>query len=215
MATAPGPGGMDPGPGDMAPGRAHTYPILLDRTIRTERLLLRPWRPDDAGDRAVFESLRADPDVVRFLYTGVMIPEEADEQLSRWDATITAPGGWMNLAVVLVDGGETVGDVGLAWMGDDHRQAEVGYAFAPRHHGNGYATEATAAMVDLAFTELGAHRVCGRLDARNARSARLLERLGMRHEALFVQNEWVKGEWTDEIVYAVLADEWARSRRVH
>ena len=43
---------------------------------------------------------------------------------------------------------------------------------------------------------------------RNTDSARVLGRLGMRHEAHFVQNEWVKGEWTDEAVYAVLAHEW-------
>jgi RimJ/RimL family protein N-acetyltransferase len=51
--------------------------------------------------------------------------------------------------------------------------------------------------------------VCGRIDARNSASAAVLERLGMRREAHFVENEWVKGEWTDEVVYAVLASEWA------
>jgi RimJ/RimL family protein N-acetyltransferase len=97
-------------------------------------------------------------------------------------------------------------------MGDDHRQAEIGYTFVPEHHGRGYATEAAGAMVDLAFTGLGAHRVTGRLDARNTSSARVLERLGMHREAHLVQNEWVKGEWCDEVVYAVLADAWAERR---
>jgi RimJ/RimL family protein N-acetyltransferase len=36
----------------------------------------------------------------------------------------------------------------------------------------------------------------------------VLEHLGMRREAHFVQNEFVKGEWTDEVVYAMLEDEW-------
>jgi RimJ/RimL family protein N-acetyltransferase len=197
--------------GGQAPGSAHTYPIFFDLPIRTARLLLRPWRPHDESDRAVFRAHRSDPDVVRYLYTPVMSAEEADHRLARWDATITAPSRWMNLAVVLQETGDVVGDVGVAWMGDHHREAEIGYTFAPRHHGRGYATEAATAMVELAFVQLGAHRVCGRLDARNVRSARLLERLGMRREAYFVQNEWVKGEWTDEIVYAVLADEWAQS----
>ena len=43
---------------------------------------------------------------------------------------------------------------------------------------------------------------------RNAASARVLERLGMRREAHFVENEWLKGEWTDELVYAMLDREW-------
>jgi RimJ/RimL family protein N-acetyltransferase len=56
---------------------------------------------------------------------------------------------------------------------------------------------------------LGLHRILGRLDARNAASAKLLERLGMRREAHIVENEFVKGEWTDELLYALLAREWA------
>jgi RimJ/RimL family protein N-acetyltransferase len=60
----------------------------------------------------------------------------------------------------------------------------------------------------LAFSGLGAHRVSGRLDARNDPSARVLERLNMRREANFIENEYVKGEWTDELVYAILAPEW-------
>jgi RimJ/RimL family protein N-acetyltransferase len=70
--------------------------------------------------------------------------------------------------------------------------------------------EAARAVVDLAFRELGVHRVFGQIDARNTASARVLERLGMRREAHLVENEWVKGEWTDEVIYGVLADEWAR-----
>jgi RimJ/RimL family protein N-acetyltransferase len=69
-----------------------------------------------------------------------------------------------------------------------------------------------AEMLRVGFDELGLHRVIGRLDARNAGSAAVLERLGMRREALLVDNEWVKGEWTSELVYALLAAEWAGSR---
>ena len=54
--------------------------------------------------------------------------------------------------------------------------------------------------------------MCGHIDARNTASAAVLERLGMRREAHFVQNEWVKGEWTDEAVYAVLVHEWSARR---
>ena len=54
----------------------------------------------------------------------------------------------------------------------------------------------------------GFRRIIGRLDARNAASARVLERLGMRREAHFVESEFVKGQWTDEVVYAMLEREW-------
>ena len=66
-------------------------------------------------------------------------------------------------------------------------------------------------MLRIGFEEAGMHRIIGRIEARNTPSARVLERLGMRREAHFVQNEFVKGEWTDEVVYAVLREEWLSS----
>ncbi len=68
--------------------------------------------------------------------------------------------------------------------------------------------EVTRMMLRLGFGNYGLHRIVGRIDARNAPAARLLERLGMRREAHFVRSEFIKGEWADEIVYAMLEDEW-------
>ena len=176
-----------------------TYPIS------TTRLELRPWRLDEV-DR--FHDIRCRPEVTRYLYDEPLTRAEAAEKLGRWRSAIEEVGQWMNVAVELRSDGVVVGDVGLCWTSSVHRQAEIGYVLDPEHHGHGYATEAAAAMVALAFDGLGAHRVVGRLDARNDASAAVLERLGMRREAHLVENEYVKGEWTDELVYAVLADEW-------
>lgn len=194
------------------PGPATEYPARPAVPLHTARLVLRPWRPDHPDDRDAYRRMFGDPDVVRYLYVGVLDHAAADAQLAGRHDSITGPGGWMNLGVELAATGAVVGDVGLTWLGDDHRQAEIGYVFDPVHQGNGYATEAASAMVDAAVDQLGAHRVCGKLDGRNEASAALLARLGMRHEATLVGNEWVKGEWTDEIVYAVLADDWRRRR---
>jgi RimJ/RimL family protein N-acetyltransferase len=174
--------------------------------LRTPRLSLRPWREHEV-DR--YHQLRGDPEVVRYLYDEPLTRQQAADKLAGLRSQITAAGMWINLAVEVVDSGVVVGDVGLGWTSSSHRQAEIGYTFDARHRGHGYATEAAAAMVDLAFTGLGAHRVAGRLDARNRASARLLERLGMRRQAHLIENEFVKGEWVDEMIYAVLAREWA------
>jgi RimJ/RimL family protein N-acetyltransferase len=197
------PPATEPAPGDEVSGLAPGYPV------RTARLLLRPWRGDELD---TYHRLRGDPEVARFLYDRPLDRDEARAKLASLRSTITEPGQWTNVAVEIAATGEVAGDVGIGWVSDVHRQADIGYAFLPEHHGHGYATEAAAAMVDLAFTGLGAHRVAGRLDARNEASAALLERLGMRLEARLVENEWVKGEWTDESVYAVLASEWAARR---
>ena len=87
----------------------------------------------------------------------------------------------------------------------------MGYVFAPDAGGHGYATEAAAAVLSLAFEDLGLHRVIARLDARNGPSARLAARLGLRLEGHLVSNEWFKGEWSDELDFAMLASEWPSS----
>jgi RimJ/RimL family protein N-acetyltransferase len=69
-------------------------------------------------------------------------------------------------------------------------------------------------MLGLGFGGLRLHRIVGRCDGRNLSSAQLMERLGMRREAHLVENEYVKGEWTDELIYAMLDREWQARHRL-
>ena len=172
--------------------------------MHTERLVLRALTADDLDDHL---RLYGDPDVVRYLYDEPMDREQAAAHLAlRLDSSLPDEGHWVNLAVE--EAGRYVGEVGVSLVSRTHRQCEIGYCFLPEAGGRGLATEAAAAMVALAFDELDAHRVVGRIEARNSASARVLERLGMRREAHLRENEFVKGEWNDEIVYAVLEDDW-------
>jgi RimJ/RimL family protein N-acetyltransferase len=110
-----------------------------------------------------------------------------------------------------------VGHFSLFFASQGHRQGEIGFVMHPDQHGHGYATEGAELMLRLGFEELGLHRIVGRCDARNTGSGRLMERLGMRREAHLIENEFIKGEWTDEFVYAILDREWqvraAQARR--
>jgi RimJ/RimL family protein N-acetyltransferase len=178
--------------------------------LRTERLIIRALSVDDIDRHfALFSNL----DVVRYLYDEPLTREQAREHLKR-RCVLDLPNeaAWVNFGVELADVGVLIGEVGMANLSVTHRHYEVGYVFDPAYAGQGYATEATAMIVELAISGLGAHRVSGRLDARNSRSAGVLERLGMRREGHFVENEFVKGEWTDEATYAVLEDEWRALR---
>jgi RimJ/RimL family protein N-acetyltransferase len=177
-----------------------TYPIT------TARLLLRPFQPADLDDLYAIQSRE---DVTRYLYWGARTRVEAAGQLERRLAMdrLTGEGDILVLAVVL--DGTVIGDVNLNWRSVEHQQGEFGFVFHPDHHGRGYAGEAAVEMLRLGFDDLKLHRIIGRADGRNTASARLMEKLGLRKEAYFVQNEVVKGEWTDEVVYAMLASEWA------
>jgi RimJ/RimL family protein N-acetyltransferase len=179
--------------------------------LQTQRLLLRPFAATDFDARLAIQS-RAD--VARYLYWDPRTAAEVRETLdAKVRATaIVAEGDSLSLAAVLSEGGELIGDCSLRWASAEHRQAEIGFVFHPDHHGHGFATEAAAALLALAFDQLRAHRVFGRLEARNAASARVLERLGMRKEAHLVENEHIKGEWQSELVYALLEREWASRR---
>ena len=109
-----------------------------------------------------------------------------------------------------MDSGKVIGDVLVRWVSAEHSCGEIGYVFSPAYSGRGFAAEAVHAGLHLAFDELGLHRVIARIDARNSASARLASRLGMRQEAHLLENEWFKGEWTDELDFAMLAQEWPR-----
>lgn len=183
-----------------------------DYPIETERLTVRPFRADDFD---ALYAIQSRPDVTRYLYWEPRDEREVRDALAMRIAQteLTEAGQWVNLAVVVRDTGVLVGDVFLRWASSEHRSGEIGYVIHPDHRGHGYATEAAAAMLRLAFTELKLHRVAGCIDARNKASASVLERLGMRREAELVENEFVKGEWTSEVIYAILDREWAVASR--
>jgi RimJ/RimL family protein N-acetyltransferase len=178
-----------------------------DWPITTERLLLRPFEPDDLD---ALHAIYADETVVRWLYEGARTLEQTRELLARKVAggALRGEGEWLSAAVAPRSTSELVGDVSLLWASETHRQGELGFAFRRAHHGRGYATEASRPLLVFAFERLGLHRVVGRLEPRNTDSARVLEKLGMRREAHLVENEWVKGEWQSELVYAILARDW-------
>jgi RimJ/RimL family protein N-acetyltransferase len=178
-----------------------------DYPVTTARLRLRPLTVADADALLAYRS-RAD--VCRYLPFEPMTRERVMELLrDDWSRTaIDLEGQGLTLGVELIEGRRLIGDVILFFRSHEHAGGELGYVFHPDAGGQGYATEAGAAMLALAFDHLGLHRVIARLDARNDPSARLAARLGMRREAHFIHNEMFKGEWSDEIVYAILAEEW-------
>lgn len=179
--------------------------------METARLTLRPFTADDLDDVYAYYSR---PDVTRFLFQEPRDREETRLVLARkaQEHVLSDQHRQMVLAVVWREVGRVVGEVNLEWLSQKHRRGEIGFIFNPEFHSRGLATEAAEAMLRVGFEELGLHRIIGRCDARNRPSAALMERLGMRREAHLVHNEMFKGEWADELVFAMLEDEWAPRR---
>ena len=175
--------------------------------IRTERLVLRAFEP---GDFDAVYAMRSDPEVARYTYWEPQTRAEALEALEKRIGFrgLLDDGDVLALAATLRPSGEVVGDVILQWVSRQHATGEIGFLVHPDHQGTGYATEMTRPLLRIAFEEVGLHRVIGCAEARNTASARVMEKLGMRREAHLVENEWVKGEWQSELVYAILDHEW-------
>ena len=75
------------------------------------------------------------------------------------------------------------------------------------------ATEALSALIDMLFDELAKHRIIASIDPRNEPSIRLMERLGFRKEAHFHRSIFMHGEWTDDVIYAMLQSEWKKTNK--
>jgi RimJ/RimL family protein N-acetyltransferase len=163
----------------MSPSSDPLPSVRLTEPIRTERLILRLFTNDDF--EAVYD-MQSRPEVARYLYWSPRDRTGAAKSLREKlkCSSIKAEGDILNLAVERAEGGPAIGDLMLHYVSATHRQAEVGYIFHPEAQGQGLATEATRAIVDLAFSQLKVHRVYGQIDARNTASARVLERVGER-----------------------------------
>lgn len=184
----------------------------LQWPIRSERLTIRPATPEDIAPTWAY---RRRPDVVEWL------PRSASSLDSYASAFVESPR--LERTLIIEHEGEVVGDLYLhvhdAWAQAEVATdgagavAEVGYVLHPEHGGRGLATEAVEALVDACFSGLGVHRVQASCIADNVASWRLMERLGMRREGHGVSETLHRSRgWLDGYHYAVLADEWRRSR---
>lgn len=179
--------------------------VELGLPIETARLRLRALVPEDLPAMHVLDT---DERLLRWLYWDALTLEESREAHQR--RLDRDPETGVTLAAETKDSAVFVGKLTLTVTAPEHRQGEIGFILHPDHHGRGYATEASSAVLALAFGAYGLHRVVGRAEARNIASTRVLEKLGMRKEAHLIENEWVKGEWQSEVVYALLAREFSR-----
>jgi RimJ/RimL family protein N-acetyltransferase len=179
--------------------------------IETERLRLRPFT---RGDVDAVHSYRSREDVCAFLFDEPMSRQDCAEavQARVGQVALTAEGDKIVLAVERRDALGVIGEVSLIWRSTENRQGELGYIFHPDVHGQGFATEASRAILRFGFETAGLHRIYARCDARNAASARVMARLGMRQEAHFRDHTMVKGRWDEELIYAVLEDDYRGSQ---
>jgi RimJ/RimL family protein N-acetyltransferase len=179
----------------------------LNTPRQTSRLTLREY---EASDLDGLTSLYSREDVNRYLYSE---PKNKNQMRSVLEAKLNRPReiidkNVMPVAVVLRDTNRLVGDFMLRWTADQHRQGEIGGSLHPDFQGQGLAVETYAELLEIGFSDFNLHRIFGRCDGRNSASIRALEKVGLQREAHLIENEFVKGEWTDEVVLAIRRNQW-------
>jgi RimJ/RimL family protein N-acetyltransferase len=160
-------------------------------TLHSERLILRPWRPEDL---APLFAVNGDPDSMRH-FAGVMTRAQSDAWAERMQTHMECH-GWGFWAVEERDGAPFVGVVGLMtipWQARFTPAVEIGWRIAPAFRRRGYAEEAARAALDFGFGPLGLDEVVAFTVPGNAASRRLMERLGMRPDGAFDHPRLPKG----------------------
>lgn len=177
--------------------------------LRTARLLLREFRDDDFDDVHAYAS---QPDVARYMDWGPNPLAETRAFMQRmFDAQATWPRDDVNLAIEHAGDRRVIGSIRLGRKPAEHA-ADLGYSINRDYWSRGIATEASRAMLKVAFGVLGVHRVWAWCDVRNAASYRVMEKLAMRREGHMRQDRFIKGAWRDTYLYAILADEFGRAQ---
>jgi len=183
-------------------------PRQLALPIGTARLSLRDFVRSDFDAIYAYSS---DPRVTKFLFFG---PRDEDGTADYLEGLLASqeevPRTRFELAVQEIESGRVVGACDLSLI--ERNVVDLGYMLGLADWGKGYATEIALALVDAAFFDLRADRVISTVDVNNQASIRVLEKIGMRWEAVFRKHRRAKNRWWDCHLFVLPREVWELSR---
>lgn len=180
------------------------------QTIKTERLTLRRFTPDDA--QAMFDNWANDENVCRYLTWEPHGTVEVTKQLlDAWCASYENPNyyNW-----VIESDATPIGNISIVLVSDKHEYACIGYCIGKAWWGRGIMTEAASAVIDYMFAHVGVNRIEISHATKNPASGRVAQKCGLHYEgtkrAYFRSKS---GEFYDIAFYSILKDEWASATK--
>lgn len=175
------------------------------KNLETKRLILRPWEESD------FEAVHSYASVlenVRFMPFGPNSEDETKAFIARSiEKNHTDPQTNYVYAISLKKSGVVIG--GCEISKSNEFEASLGWIIHRDYWKQGFGSELAGTLIKFGFEELKLHRIYATCDAENYGSYRVMERNKMRREAHFIKKNFRRGEWRDELVYAILDVEWA------
>ena len=183
--------------------------------LKTPRLLLREFEEEDLLQ--VHEYL-SDPEVFRYMIGGSADQQQSKESIRKIiEARSEKPRLDYSLVVTLNEKDRVIGGSRVRVLDPTLNPvcrllgpADVGFWLNRLFWGQGYGTEVAKTLLSFGFDELRLHRIFAWCDAENVSSAKILDKIGMRREGVFVKNWMVRGNWRDAFLYAMLDSEWRK-----
>lgn len=183
--------------------------VISDYAIKTERLILRPWREEDLEP---FAQLNADPRVMEY-FPSVKSYEETSEEFGLIRGGFETI-GWGFWAASLIESGQFIGFIGLKNVGFTANftpAVEIGWRLAHEYWGRGYATEGAKASLKYGFETLQLDEIVSFTPTQNKRSQNVMQKIGMTHypEKDFDHPRLSEGHWLRRhVLYQIKQNEW-------
>ncbi len=182
----------------------------IEFIAETPRLILREFNKDDWEE---IHPYSVDEEVTRFMPWG---PNTEDDTIAFVERALKEkdknPRKEYHFVVIEKSSGCLIGAVEIAVGGYKDLNGMLGYCYSRKSWERGIGTEAAGVLIKYGFESLGLHRIWADCDALNYGSQRVLEKNGMRREGLFKKKSFIKGEWRDDLHYAILREEWEARR---
>jgi len=175
--------------------------------IETARLLLRPFRVEDAED--MFRNWAHDPEVTRYLtWAPHESPEATRALLTLWAKEAAEDPSVYKWAIERKALGQVIGSLTVVHVDEATESVELGYCMGKAWWGQGIMTEAVRAVCAYLFEEVGVRRVTARHDVENPASGAVMRKAGMTKEGVLRRSARNTRGIVDMAVYSILREEW-------
>ncbi len=178
--------------------------------VETERLIIRPITMADKNE--IFE-YRRDKEINKYQGWIPSSIEDVEEFIAKVSGELNVPNTWFQFVLIEKETLKIIGDLGIHFIDVENKQAEIGCTLNKDFQNKGYATESVIRVIDFLFNDLEKHRVTASIDPGNKNSIRLVERIGFRKEAHFIESLFIDGEWVDDLIYALIEKDWEKKKR--
>ena len=176
---------------------------LNEILISSRRLSLKVLKLSDSTSMFKY---RSNPIVSLYQNWKPRTIDDVVDFISKLPDVPNIPDTWYQLGIFIKENNKLIGDLGIHFI--DNLQVEIGFTLSLEYQGKGLATEAVVEVINYLLSDLKKHRIVASVDPRNIKSMALLKGIGMREEAHFRKSIWLNEQWSDDVVFAILDEEW-------